>query len=175
MHFVRSCRMMKMFDISVKCRDSIALELLYIKFLPVWVATGRTKYVNLTLDTIKNLYKSMSFQDLMTFRTNLGIILRKSTSLADFNAQAEDYLIEMINLRDKMGKEAKSEQPWLLLSMLVGVTWRACHFVDQYYRRWKWNKTTKRKNISKTVKPRATIEKRAVYEFFCFMSISHYY
>ena len=67
---------MDLFEHSVKSRDSIAIKLLYVKYLIIWVATNRTKYVNITLDTIEELYSKLSFTDLMSFRTNMGVILQ---------------------------------------------------------------------------------------------------
>ena len=69
--FTCNCRRMELFRKNVKSMDAIAIEKLYIQYLSIWSATGRGKYINVTLDVIETLYSKLSFEQLMAFRVNL--------------------------------------------------------------------------------------------------------
>ena len=64
------------------------------------------------MDVIETLYSKLTSEQLMTFRTNLKVILKQTDSTADFNAFAEDFFVEMLNLEDTLGKDCKSEESW---------------------------------------------------------------
>ena len=83
---------MQLFQNSIKSRDCIAIELLSTKYLPVWCASGRSKYVLITLDAVEKLHSELGYKDLMTFRTNFGILLRKSITDNNHNGSANDFL-----------------------------------------------------------------------------------
>ena len=59
----------------------------------------------------------------------------KIDSTTDFNFIAEDFSVEMLNLRDKFGKNHKTGDRWQNNSYLTGTAWWCTHVSDKCYKR----------------------------------------
>ena len=61
---------MVMYTDSILCGDSICMEEILNKWLPLWKANGKPHYCNLTMTNMEILYDEMSPTDLEAIRIN---------------------------------------------------------------------------------------------------------
>ena len=54
--FVKLTNKFKLFKDAIRTGDSVMIEYMYIDFLPYWQATGKTNYVAMVLQQVKDLY-----------------------------------------------------------------------------------------------------------------------
>lgn len=55
---------------SISCGDSICMEVILNEWLPIWKASGKPNYTNLTMTNMEILYDEMSASDLEAMRIN---------------------------------------------------------------------------------------------------------
>ena len=84
-------------------------------------------------DTQEQLYSRFNYQQLFTYRSNLGIQLRRGEDTEEkYTCLAEDGFTESQVGREKLGKRFKDVKVWRLFSEVTGTIWRCNHFNDYY-------------------------------------------
>ena len=101
-NYMRLVDDMVLYTDSIACGDSISMEVILNKWLPLWKAGGKPHYTNLTMTNMEILYNEMSPTDLEGMRINRCVRRTK-----DRNMMAMDECCEILN--DYLKKMSNSE------------------------------------------------------------------
>ena len=75
LQFTKLMRLYRMFRSAVRNGDAIAIEWLYTKFLPIWLALGKNHYFEIGLSMIEQFYHDIPFDILHMTRSNQTVPL----------------------------------------------------------------------------------------------------
>jgi hypothetical protein len=107
-------RLYRLFQKSVRCGDAVLIEMLYHKFLPLFLVTGKKHYFDIGLNNIDQLYNSIPFKILQLTRANRTVPLYKGKNsrgipMAEW---AMDAVIESLMRYYKMMKFQNTSEAW---------------------------------------------------------------
>jgi hypothetical protein len=122
---------------SIRNGDAVMIEVLYLEFLPLWVATGKKHCTRLVLDQVECLYKQCPPWLLQTIRENRCQPLYEGT---DRNGKAmanwsDDGILEKLMPQQHDMAYAMNAESWREASANMPLVARSKVFVENEYHR----------------------------------------
>jgi hypothetical protein len=149
LNFLSMMEMYRVFRISLRAGDAIMIEALYNKFLPIYLATRKSHYVEMVLGNIETFYSKLSSKLLHLVRVNRTSPLysgndRQGMPMANW---ALDAIIELQQKYYHRMQQGSSVTGWLKNSPHIMLMNKARRFTQKEYSRIKKEATRENKLI----------------------------
>lgn len=122
---------------STQAGDPLVGEQMIHKWGPVWLAKGRSKYFNMSMNTLDTIFLQMSPLLFHQSRISQYVLLHggnsASRSLSRLVYHCLDGFLEDVNRRHKSLPISRSQEAWVDKTVWTGHAMRARNFADIFY------------------------------------------
>ena len=187
--YVKLMEMYRLFRLSIRAGDAIMIEWLYSRFLPIYIATGKTQYVEIVLSMMESFYKRIPSKILHLVRVNRTCPLyagvdKQGDPMAFW---AHDAIIELLQKYFHQHNKENTIESWIQNSPHLMFMNKAKRMVQTEFGREKTSGKEskfldqaddrgegrdKNNNKKRTFVPNRDLEKKIISEFISLLKIT---
>ena len=189
--FVKLMEMFRLFRLSIRDGDSVMIEWLYSRFLPIYLATGKNQYVEIVLYVMESFYDKIPQKILHLVRVNKKVQLyagdeKQGDPMAFWS---HDAIIELLHKYVHQHKKENKIESWIQNSPHLMFMNKAKRMVQcDFGREQAAGKESKflyqaddqgegrenNRNKNRTFVPNRTLENKIISEFILLLKIGEY-